>query len=45
MFWFGGVPGTGTMVSDGFPLGLVGFQDTSRVAVGLLCMQEVSFDT
>ena len=39
------VTGTGTMVTDGFPLGLVWFQDTSLVAVALLCMQEVSFDT
>jgi len=45
MFWLGGVPCTGTIVSDGFPLGLVGFEDTSHVAVGLLCMQEVWFDT
>jgi len=33
---------TGTMVTDGFPLGLVWFQDTSLVAVALLCIQEVS---
>jgi len=45
MFCFGGVTGTGTLVTDGFPLGLVPFQDTSLVAVALLCMQEVSFDT
>ena len=32
-----GVTGTGTMVTDGFPLGLVWFQDTSLVAVALLC--------
>jgi len=31
------VTGTGTMVPDGFPLGLVWFQDTSLVAVALLC--------
>ena len=31
------VTGTGTMVTDGFPLGLVWFQDTSHVAVVLLC--------
>jgi len=31
------VTGTGTMVNDGFPLGLVWFQDTSLVAVALLC--------
>jgi len=36
---------TGTMVTDGFPLGLVWFQDTSLVAVALLCMQEVSLVT
>jgi len=40
-----GVTGTGTIVTDGFPLGLVGFQDMSLVAVALLCMQEVSFDS
>jgi len=45
MFCFGGVTGTGTMVTDGFSLGLVLFQDTSLVAVALLRMQEVSFDT
>jgi len=33
------------MGTYGFPLGLVWFQDTSLVAVPLLCMQEVSFDT
>jgi len=33
------------MVTDRFALGLVWFQDTSQVAVALLCMQEVSFDT
>jgi len=33
------------MVTDGFSLGLVWFQDTSLVDVALLCMQEVSFDT
>jgi len=32
-----GVTGTGTMVTDEFPLGLVGFQDTSLVAVALFC--------
>jgi len=37
MFCFRGVTGTGTMVTDGFPLGLVWFQDTSLVAVALLC--------
>jgi len=26
MFCFGGVTGTGTMVTDGFSLGLVGFR-------------------
>ena len=31
------VTGTGTMVTDEFPLGLVWFQDTSLVAVALLC--------
>ena len=31
------VTGTGTMVTDTFPLGLVLFQDTSLVAVALLC--------
>jgi len=36
MFSFGGVTGTGTMVSDGFPLGLVCFQNTSLMAVALL---------
>jgi len=45
MFCFGGVTGTGTMVTDGFALRLVWFQDTSLVALALLCMQEVSFDT
>jgi len=35
MFSFGGVTGTGTMVTDGFPLGLVWFQDTSLAAVAL----------
>jgi len=40
-----GITGTGTMVTDGLPLGFVWFQDTSLVAVALLCMQEVSFDT
>jgi len=39
------VSGTGTMVTDGFPAGLVWFQDTSLVAVALLCMQEVLLDT
>jgi len=43
MFCFRGVTGTGTMVTDGFPLGLDWFQDTSLVAVALLRMQEVSF--
>jgi len=32
-----GVTSTGTKVTDGFPLGLVWFQDTSLVAVVLLC--------
>ena len=45
MFCFGGVTGTGTTVTDGFPLVLVWFQDTSLVAVALLCMQEVSLVT
>jgi len=36
MFCFGGVTGTGTMVTDGLLLGLVWFQDTSLVAVALL---------
>jgi len=39
------VIGTGTMVTDGFPLGLVLFQDTSLVAVAFLSIQEVSLDT
>jgi len=39
------VTGTGTMVTDGFLLGLVWFQDTSLVAVALLWMQAVSFET
>jgi len=37
MFCLGGVTGTGTMFTDGFPSGLVWFQDTSLVAVALLC--------
>jgi len=40
-----GVTGTGTMVTDRLPLGLVWFQDTSLVAVALLCIEDVSFDT
>jgi len=36
MFCCSGVTGTGTMVTDGFPLVLVSFQDTSLVAVALL---------
>jgi len=32
------------MVTDGFCLGLVWFQDTSLVAVVLLCMQKASVD-
>jgi len=32
-----GVTGTGTIVTDTFPLVLVSFQDTSLVAVALLC--------
>jgi len=31
------VSGTDTMVTNGFPLGLVWFQDRSLVAVALLC--------
>jgi len=45
MFGFGGVTGTGTMVTNGFPFGLIWFQDRSLVAVALLGMHEVSFDT
>jgi len=45
MFCFGGVSGTGTMFTDRFPVGLVWLEDRSLVAVPLLCMQEVSFDT
>jgi len=33
------------MVTDGFSLQLVWVQNMSLVAVALLCMQEVSFDT
>jgi len=39
------VTGTGTIVTDGCPLGLVWFQDTSLLTVALLGMQEVLFDT
>jgi len=37
MFCFRDVTGTGTMVSDRFPVGLVWLEDTSLVAVALLC--------
>jgi len=39
------VSGTDTMVTEGFPVGLVWFEDTSLVALVLLCMQEVSLVT
>ena len=34
---FGGITRTRTMVTDGFPLGFVWFQDTSLVALAVLC--------
>ena len=36
MFCFEGVTGTGTMVTDRFPLKVVWFQDTRLVAVALV---------